>query len=45
MQVLERKVKNPALLELDRQALDAGRVFIDHTVAIGAITQADGFAQ
>jgi len=43
--VLERKVKNPALLELDRQALDAGRVFIDHTVAIGAITQADGFAQ
>jgi predicted component of type VI protein secretion system len=29
------------LLELDRQALDAGRVFIDHAV----ITQADGFAQ
>jgi len=45
MQVLERKVKNPALLELDRKALDAGRVFIDHTIAIGAITQADGFAQ
>jgi len=45
MRVLERKVKNPALLELDRKALDAGRVFIDHTVAIGAITQADGFAQ
>ena len=45
MQVLERKVKNPALLELDRQALEAGRVFIDHTVAMGAITQADGFAQ
>jgi 2-oxoisovalerate ferredoxin oxidoreductase beta subunit len=45
MQVLERKVKNLALLELDRKALDAGRVFIDHTVAMGAITQADGFAQ
>ncbi len=45
MQVLERKVKNPALLELDRQALEAGRAFIDHTVAMGAITQADGFAQ
>ena len=43
--VLEAKVKNPALLELDRKALDAGRVFIDHTVAIGAVTQADGFAQ
>jgi len=43
--VLEAKVKNPALLELDRKALDAGRVYIDHTVAIGALTQADGFAQ
>ncbi len=43
--VLEAKVKNPALLELDRKALDAGRVYIDHTVAIGAVTQADGFAQ
>jgi len=45
MQVLERKVKNPALLELDRKALDAGRLYIDHTVAVGAVTQADGFAQ
>jgi len=43
--VLEAKVKNPKLLELDRQALDAGRVYIDHTVAVGAVTQADGFAQ
>jgi 2-oxoisovalerate ferredoxin oxidoreductase beta subunit len=43
--VLEAKVKNPALLELDRKALDAGRLYIDHTVAIGAVTQADGFAQ
>jgi 2-oxoisovalerate ferredoxin oxidoreductase beta subunit len=45
MRVLEAKVKNAALLELDRKALDAGRVYIDHTVALGAVTQADGFAQ
>ena len=45
MRVLEAKVKNPTLLELDRKALDAGRVYIDHTVAMGAVTQADGFAQ
>jgi Pyruvate/2-oxoacid:ferredoxin oxidoreductase gamma subunit len=45
MKVLEAKVKNPALLELDRKALDAGRLHIDHTLAIGAVTQADGFAQ
>jgi 2-oxoisovalerate ferredoxin oxidoreductase beta subunit len=45
MKVLETKVKNPALLELDRKALDAGRVYIDHTIAVGAVTQADGFAQ
>lgn len=45
MKVLESKVKNTALLELDRKALDAGRLYIDHTVAMGAVTQADGFAQ
>jgi len=45
MQVPQAKVKNLALLELDRKALDAGRVYIDHTLAIGAVTQADGFAQ
>ena len=44
IKVLEFKVKNPALLELDRKALEAGRLYIDHTVAIGALTQADGFA-
>jgi 2-oxoisovalerate ferredoxin oxidoreductase beta subunit len=44
MKVLETKVKNPAMLELDRKALDAGRLYIDHTVAVGAVTQADGFA-
>ena len=45
VKVLEAKVKNPTLLELDRKALEAGRLYIDHTVAIGAVTQADGFAQ
>ena len=45
MSVLEAKVKNQALLEIDRKALDAGRLYIDHAVAIGAVTQADGFAQ
>lgn len=45
MQVLETKVKNATLLELDRKALEAGRVYVDHTVAVGAVTQADGFAQ
>jgi Pyruvate/2-oxoacid:ferredoxin oxidoreductase gamma subunit len=45
VQVLEAKVKNPALLDLDRKALDAGHLYIDHTVAVGAVTQADGFAQ
>jgi 2-oxoisovalerate ferredoxin oxidoreductase beta subunit len=45
LKVLEAKVKNPALLELDRKALEAGRLYIDHTVAIGAMTQADGFAE
>jgi 2-oxoisovalerate ferredoxin oxidoreductase beta subunit len=45
MKVLEAKVKNAALLELDRKALEAGRLYIDHTVAIGAVTQADGFAE
>ena len=44
IQVLEAKVKNPALLDLDRKALAAGRLYIDHTV-VGAVTQADGFAQ
>ena len=40
IQVLEAKVKDPALLDFDRKALGAGRLYIDHTVAIGAVTQA-----
>ena len=45
MKVLETKVKNPVLLELDRRALEAGRVYVDQTIALGAVTQADGFGQ
>jgi 2-oxoisovalerate ferredoxin oxidoreductase beta subunit len=45
MKVLEAKVKNAALLELDRKALEAGRFYIDHTTAIQAVSQADGFGQ
>jgi 2-oxoisovalerate ferredoxin oxidoreductase beta subunit len=45
MKVLEAKVKNVDLLELDRQALDAGRIYVDRHVAVGAVTQADGFTQ
>jgi hypothetical protein len=35
MQV-EAKVKNSALLELDRKALAARQGYIDHTVALGS---------
>ncbi len=45
MKVLEVKVKNADLLELDRQALEAGRIYVDRHVAVGAVTQADGFTQ
>jgi 2-oxoisovalerate ferredoxin oxidoreductase beta subunit len=42
--VIEAKVKNPKLLEIDRKALQAGHDFIDNEVRIGAVTQPDGFA-
>jgi Pyruvate/2-oxoacid:ferredoxin oxidoreductase gamma subunit len=41
-QVLEAKVRNVQLLEIDRKALAAGRDYIDHQV--GAVSQPDGFA-
>jgi len=44
MSVLETKIKKMDLLELDRQALDAGRNFIDNQVRVGAVSQPDGFA-
>jgi 2-oxoisovalerate ferredoxin oxidoreductase beta subunit len=42
--VLEDKVKKISLLEIDRQALAAGRQFIDRHAHDEALTQADGFA-
>ena len=42
--VLEDKVKKLDLLEIDRQALTAGRLFIDDQAHIGAVSQPDGFA-
>jgi len=44
MSVLEDKVKKLDLLEIDRKALTAGRVFIDEQAHIGAVSQPDGFA-
>jgi 2-oxoisovalerate ferredoxin oxidoreductase beta subunit len=44
LSVLEDKVKKLDLLEIDRQALAAGRQFIDQQAHIGAVTQPDGFA-
>jgi 2-oxoisovalerate ferredoxin oxidoreductase beta subunit len=42
--VLEATVTNPKLLELDRQALSAGREFIDTQVEVGAVAQPDGYS-
>jgi len=44
LSVLEDKVKKLDLLEIDRKALTAGRMFIDDHAHIGAVSQPDGFA-
>jgi len=44
LRVLEHKVKKLNLLEIDRQALIAGRKFIDQHAHDEAMTQPDGFA-
>jgi len=44
LSVLEDKVKKLDLLEIDRKALTAGRLFIDDQAHIGAVSQPDGFA-
>ena len=44
MHVLEAKIKKIDLLEIDRQALAAGRSFINTNVRVGAVSQPDGFA-
>ena len=43
MSVIERTVKNPKMLELDRKALDAGRVFEDGEMHVGSVPQPDGY--
>ena len=42
--LIETKLKKVELLEINRQALAAGRHFIDDQVRVGAVTQPDGFA-
>ncbi len=44
LSVLEDKVKKLDLLEIDRKALAAGRLFIDEEAHTGAVSQPDGFA-
>ena len=44
LSVLEDKVKKLDLLEIDRKALTAGRLFIDDQAHVGAVSQPDGFA-
>ncbi len=44
LSVLEDKVKKLDLLEIDRKALTAGRLFIDEQAHVGAVSQPDGFA-
>lgn len=44
LSVLEDKVKKLDLLEIDRNALTAGRLFIDEQAHVGAVSQPDGFA-
>ena len=42
--VLEATVKNPKLLELDRQAIAAGRDYVDTKIEVGAVSQPDGYS-
>ena len=42
--VLEATVKNPKILELDKQALAEGRNFVDNQVRVGAVPGPDGYA-
>jgi 2-oxoisovalerate ferredoxin oxidoreductase beta subunit len=44
MTVIEATVKKPALIQLNREALAAGRGFVDKQVRVGAVSQPDGFA-
>jgi 2-oxoisovalerate ferredoxin oxidoreductase beta subunit len=41
---LQAKVKNPALLEIDLKAINAGCDAVDHQPNLGPVSQPDGFA-
>jgi hypothetical protein len=40
MKVLEAKVMSPTMLEFDRKAREAGRLFVDRTVAVARLGRA-----
>jgi 2-oxoisovalerate ferredoxin oxidoreductase beta subunit len=42
--VLESTVKNQKLLALDKQAIVAGRDYVDTTIEVGAVSQPDGYS-
>jgi len=42
--VLESTVKNPKLLGLDKQAIVAGRDYVDTSIEVGAVSQPDGYS-
>jgi Pyruvate/2-oxoacid:ferredoxin oxidoreductase gamma subunit len=42
--VLEATVKNPKLLQLDKQAIAAGREYVDTEIEVGAVSQPDGYS-
>jgi len=44
VRLLEAKVKNRALLEIDLRALAEGRDYVDHQANLGPLSQPDGFA-
>jgi 2-oxoisovalerate ferredoxin oxidoreductase beta subunit len=44
LDVLKDTVKNPKLLELDKQAIVAGRDYVDTTIEVGAVAQPDGYS-
>jgi Pyruvate/2-oxoacid:ferredoxin oxidoreductase gamma subunit len=44
LSVLQAKVRNAKLLELDKQALDGGRHFVAEEAHLCAVSQPDGFA-
>jgi len=44
IRVIEETVRNPKMLEFDRQAMQRGREFVDNEVRVGAVSQPDGYS-